>query len=194
MSGGPPWTPELAEELRKQAEERNGALVARIRALRAKLDGWEQALFADVMGDPIGRYVTAMESALAGVDSTPLDQLMIADLVQSYAEMVRGGGYWTAERSADAILDDVVTLPSTAARPFEFRFGKKLAANRDKLVAAIEAKANTRRGRRGKYDVDHGADAALLDLLKSLGMAVKDTSALRVARARVRKARNGVTF
>jgi len=201
----PLWSPELAAKWRAEVERKNAHLLARVRALMAKLQAWETALLADMMGDAVGRYMQAIESALS-TDNAVLDQLLVADLVRGYGEMVataraderredmwmpEGGILWTAERAADTMVRDFVERPSRAARPFAFTFGKKLAANRDKLVTAIEA--SSRRGRRRRGDAGPTAEAALIDLLKALGLAVKNVSVLRMSRKRVKASRSGVT-
>jgi predicted HD phosphohydrolase len=40
------------------------------------------------MGDPIGRYMHAIDSALAKQDNAVLDQLLVTDLVHGYGDMV----------------------------------------------------------------------------------------------------------
>jgi hypothetical protein len=202
----PRWSPELAAKWRVEAERKNAHLLRRVRALMVTLQKWETALLSDVMGDAIGRYVQAIDSALAKQENTVLDQLLVADLVHSYGEMVanaradecrkdmwmpEGGIRWSAERAADTVIHELVELPARAARPFAFPFGKKLAASRTKLVTAIVA--SSRRGRRRRGDSGPTADAALIDLLGALGMAVKNVSVLRMSRKRLKASRSGVT-
>ena len=158
------------------------------------------------MGDPIGRYVQAVEAALAGVDNTPLDQLLIANMVRTYGEMVResetktdglldlGGDPWTVETAVATIIEDLVESPAKAPQPFEFAFAKKLASNRVLLAQAIRAKADARPGPRAKNATGPTADEALMALLKALAMAIGDASALRVAAKRVRAARSEIAL
>lgn len=90
----------------------------------------------------------------------------------------------TAEELADEIIADWSEGPP-ALYPFWARVAKEVrtAVTRKKLVAAIAAAGA--RGR-GHGQGARASEAALLDLLKALGLGVSSTSALRMARKRAR--------